>query len=390
MAATLYYVMCRYFNNDTNMTLTNDQKNQYDELCEFYCDPGHRMYSGEDLADVEELAKQQEFIANAGMVTNPKYNMLFRYTGTKKISHPHYVLGEIGYVINHWEEIPRGLIGNRGDFSKRFTTLDYDRPEEGGVVVCTGDVLKKYYNDGLQMLWQPPSNRYIQVTYNDILQRLEDHLFKLNDYEPGHYVNTRKITTYHYEGPTDNRQVVNDSEYYLGSQDNSIFGAVYIDYPMTGNVIDVNNGTLPEYDSKGKGYSLNNVNMTLQFQVPVASGTNNNPVNKYKGYVVSLATGSEDAQLDWLDHPRMGVSISIKKANIETTTIPGHYVESSDNPYMVKDCYERIESSPWVINSTCSSLEGALEKAKKLIVMLGIENVKVIKNVAIDQFIKVR
>ena len=52
MAATLYYVMCRYFNNDTNMTLTNDQKNQYDELCEFYCDPGHRMIL--DIACIQE------------------------------------------------------------------------------------------------------------------------------------------------------------------------------------------------------------------------------------------------------------------------------------------------------------------------------------------------
>ena len=375
MAATLYYVMCRYFNNDTNTTLTNDQKNQYDELCEFYCDPGHRI---EDLADVEELAKQQEFIANATMVTNSKYDMLFRYTGTKKILHPHYVLDEIGYVVNHWEDIPRGLIGNRGDFSKRFTTLEYDKPEEGGIVVCTESTLQKYYSNGLEMLWQAPSNRYVQVTYNEILEKLENHLFKLNDYEPGHYINTNKCVRWKYVGA----DIENLDEIYYGSQENTIFGAVWIDYPMVGNTIDIENGTI-EYDDKGKGYSLNHATH-YEFRDPNTAIT-----SKFKGYLVSLAEDSEDEQIEWSEHPRVGTSISIKKSNIQTTIIPGHNIDSTDNPYLVKDCYERIMSSPWVINSACTSLDGALEKAKKLIAMLGIENVKVIKNVAIDQFVKI-
>ena len=385
MATTLYYVMCRYLNTATNMTLTNDEQNQYNELCEFYCEPGHRIYAGEELGYLEELNKQQEFIANAAMVSNPKFDMLFRYTGTKKILHPQYILDEVGYVVNHWEDIPRGLIGNKGDFSKRFTTLEYDKPEEGGIVVCPESSLKKYYNNGVEVLWQAPSNRYVQVTYNEILEKLENHLFKLNDYEPGHYVNTNKITRWRYlnnQGATENID-----EVYYGSQENSLFGAVWVDYPMVGNTIDITNGTI-EYDDNGRGYSLSHAT-GYEFQVPVMSGTNYNAKRKFKGYLISLANGSEETQIDWIDHPRVGTSISIKKSNLETIIIPGHNIDSVDNPYLVKDCYERIMSSPWLINSACSSLDSALEKAKKLIAMLGIENVKVIKNVAIDQFVKI-
>ena len=76
--------------------------------------------------------------------------------------------------------------------------------------------------------------------------------------------------------------------------------------------------------------------------------------------------------------------------DIETTTIPGHYEDSPDAPYAIKDQYRRIDSSPWLVNCTVGSLEAALIKAKKLIEMIGLENVKVIKLVTIDQFVKIR
>lgn len=59
------------------------------------------------------------------------------------------------------------------------------------------------------------------------------------------------------------------------------------------------------------------------------------------------------------------------------------------DPYCVKDSYKRINGSPWLVNSTFGSLDAAIEKAKKLIAMIGKENVKLIKVVAFDQFIKI-
>ena len=45
--------------------------------------------------------------------------------------------------------------------------------------------------------------------------------------------------------------------------------------------------------------------------------------------------------------------------------------------------------SPWFVHATYGSLEAALEKAKTLVDMLGIENIKLIKVVPFDQFIKI-
>lgn len=64
--------------------------------------------------------------------------------------------------------------------------------------------------------------------------------------------------------------------------------------------------------------------------------------------------------------------------------------EHTEDPYLIKDTYKRISGNPWFTNCVCGSLDAALEKAKKLVSMIGIENVKVIKMVAYDQFLKIK
>ena len=59
-------------------------------------------------------------------------------------------------------------------------------------------------------------------------------------------------------------------------------------------------------------------------------------------------------------------------------------------PYMIIDTYKKVSFSPWFIAHTCGSLESALEKVKILISSIGIDNVKVIKIVPFDQFIKIQ
>ena len=46
--------------------------------------------------------------------------------------------------------------------------------------------------------------------------------------------------------------------------------------------------------------------------------------------------------------------------------------------------------SPWFVHATYSSLESALERAKLLVDMIGLENVKLIKLVPFDQFVKIQ
>lgn len=59
------------------------------------------------------------------------------------------------------------------------------------------------------------------------------------------------------------------------------------------------------------------------------------------------------------------------------------------NAYCVFDVYQRIKLSPWMVNATYGSLEAALVRAKNLIGMIGIENVKLIKLVEFDQFVRI-
>lgn len=59
-------------------------------------------------------------------------------------------------------------------------------------------------------------------------------------------------------------------------------------------------------------------------------------------------------------------------------------------PYMIIDVYERVWFSPWFAVHTCGSLASALEKAKLIVNAIGIDNVKIIKLVSIDQYIKIK
>ena len=74
---------------------------------------------------------------------------------------------------------------------------------------------------------------------------------------------------------------------------------------------------------------------------------------------------------------------------IQTKLIPGHYEDTTEYPYLIIDTYKSIPMSPWFVHATYGSLEAALTKAKSLVEMLGIENIKLIKIVPFDQFIKI-
>ena len=85
----------------------------------------------------------------------------------------------------------------------------------------------------------------------------------------------------------------------------------------------------------------------------------------------------------------LSTGATIKPNQVKTTTIPGHYEDTTEYPYLIIDTYKLIPMSPWFIHATYGSLEAALTKAKALVEMLGIENIKLIKVVPFDQFIKI-
>ena len=85
----------------------------------------------------------------------------------------------------------------------------------------------------------------------------------------------------------------------------------------------------------------------------------------------------------------LSTGATIRPNQVKTTNIEGHYEDTTEYPYLIIDTYKAIPMSPWFVHATYGSLEAALEKAKTLVEMLGIENIKLIKVVPFDQFIKI-
>jgi len=329
MAATKYQVLYRYINESTNTPITNDMSNEYQKVCEFYTDPNHKIFSTDLAVKADAMREQQEMITFGNSSDNPKTNMLFAYNGTQKINHQNWINEQVGYVVRDWSGI-RDRIGNQGDFTKEFTTLGATTPEDGGVVVCTQSVMEKYC----------PS--LIGVT-------------------------------------SDN------SEADSGTRENPYYTRAKMEKMITEATMFALNTTGYEEHVAAS----NTVRLVINkwgdtqpyYNGPIA--IEGNAMTTHLGYGSASVYGQPTAQ-------NLYSRVTITRAQLKTTLIPGHYEEATEAPYLIKDTYKRIQLSPWFVNSTYGSLEAALERAKTLVDMIGINNVKLIKLVPFDQFIKIK
>lgn len=330
MAATKYQVLYRYVNEATNTPITNSMDNEYETVREFYTDPDHKIFSTDATVQAEATDEQQQMISYGNSSENPKTNMLFAYDGTKKIKHKKWVNETTGYAVRDWSQLKRSTIGNQNDFTKEFTTLNAATPEDGGLVVCTEAVMRKYFprtitviSDNSQADMGSGTNRYYsEAKANKMIT--ESTFFALS------------TSGYGDHGQASKTQYLVDR---WGDRTGSPF--------YTG---------------------------------PVAIGRNT-MANQRNSYSSLFGSPSSDGLYS---------SVTITQAQIATVQIPGHYEDAQDAPYLIIDTYKRIQLSPWFVNCTCGSLESALTKARTLVDMLGIENVKLIKLVPFDQFIKIK
>jgi hypothetical protein len=329
MAATKYQVLYRYINEATNTAITNSMDNAYDPVCEFYTDPDHKIFSTQPSVQAEAINEQQEMISFGNSSSNPKTNMLFAYDGTKKVKHKKWVDANTGYVVRDWSRIKRSDIGNQGDFTKEFTTLNASTPEDGGLVVCNKEVFNKYF----------PST--ITVTTDNSMA----------------------------DAGTASNPFYTDAKINEMIKESTLFS--------------LNTSGYQEHCSPSKTVSLKTsfYDSMTYYNGPVA--IEGNAMRTYTGYQNASVYGQPDNR-------NLYGSVTVKQDQVTTTIIPGHYEEAIDAPYLIKDTYKRIKLSPWFVNYTCGSLEAALGKARVLVDMLGIENVKVIKIVPFDQFVRIK
>lgn len=326
----MYQVLYRYINESTNAVITNSMDNEYETVREFYSDPDHKIFSEDKSVQAEAMDEQQEMISFGNNSSNPKTNMLFAYDGTKKIKHKKWIEEATGYAVRDWKQLKRSSIGNQNDFTKEFTTINAASPEDGGLVVCTKDIMEKYF----------PKETITVVSDNT----LADSGITSNRY---------------YAEETINKMITESTLFAL---DTNGYG---------------DHGQPSKTSSLKDAYGR--VTATY-FSGPVAIGKNDMATytNRY-----SSAYGSPS-------NDGLYSSITVTRKQIKTVIIPGHYEESVEAPYLIADTYKRIQLSPWFVNCTCGSLEAAITKAKALVDMIGIENVKIIKTVSVDQFVKIK
>lgn len=329
MATTRYQLLHRYMNEGTNTAITNTMTAKYEETMEFYTDPDHRIFSTNELDKAAAIDAQQEMISEGNSGDNPKANMIFAYDGTKKIKHKKWVNETTGYIVNDYTKIARSKIGNRGDYSKEFTTIDKATLEDGGTVICDESVFKKYFPSTVTVVSDNSladggsgTNKF--YTEDKIRELIENTTFF-------------KLTTTDYTAHTSRSEVIRD-----------VFDVPY-------------------------------------FTGPVAIGANNmikqNIRISFYDYSDIFASTEET---------NLYGEVTVTPAQVLMGVIPGHYEDVNAYPYLIKDTYKRIQLSPWFVNCTTTSLDAAIAKAKILVDMIGLDNVKLIKLVPFGQFVKIK
>lgn len=323
MAATKYQVLYRYTNPNSNQFITNDVESKYNSVLEFYHDE-HKIAVGLDDEILNANNEKSELIINGNNTVNDNYNMLFKFTGTKRINKKVWLSESTGYVIRDKKAI-KNLTTRAvdGDYSGDYLLMEGDTIENG-VVVAKNNIPKDITVIKDESL---ASNKNYYTTEEVKNLITEATIYKL--------VSVEDITSYKVAGIVKSISGYMADNSYHSTQD-VYEGPVFID------------------------------------EVPTSKSGNH-------------ATSSRCVT----DKNNSCSKIRIQPSHIETYTIPAHYEESADYPYVICDTYDRVEQSPWFILSTHGSLTSALEKTKAIVKSVGIENVKLIKIVPTEQFIKI-
>lgn len=93
MGATRYQVMFRYINPATNVAITNNMSNEYTETFDIHTNR-HKIMSNIEKEIFEAEDERDEMIMFGNDASNPKYDMIFAYGGTKKYLHKAWENGQ--------------------------------------------------------------------------------------------------------------------------------------------------------------------------------------------------------------------------------------------------------------------------------------------------------
>lgn len=329
MGTTKYQILYRYTNPNSNQFVTNDAESDYKAIMELYSDL-HKIAIGTPDEVLQANKEKSELIVNGNSTGNDNYNMLFKFTGTKRFNKKVWKPKSTGYVIRDKDAV------------RHLTTRAVDGDYSGDYLLIEGDTI----DNGVVVAKRNPMTSAINITAADAANG-------------SYFINQAELR----------KAIINSTIGKLVSDDFDDYGTLR---------------TWTDYNGTDGGVSYINIKVTnfITMSINYRSG--------WSSYTTVQNALRDAAYNSVLSAGGLGFTeIKIQPHQVETYEIPAHFEEQADYPYAICDTYERIEQSPWFILSTHESLTSALEKVKAVVKAVGVENVKLIKVVPTDQFVKI-
>lgn len=398
-----------------------------------------------------EGESEREAIILNEMANANKSNNFYVYSGTTKEYHKTFVPEAIGYKVENVAGVPaRQMPTGPDDYSKHFVMLGGSKPGiDGAFLVCKSEYISAYKTaysetnakkEQIVLSGEKFANNLFFSWYNP----QDDSYIPAYGETPA---TLAPVTSQSVNALYGGSRIINlDGEDYLITSAKSLQCAAYISrtwvtgpsYSQTTHYETKYNGSTIEYDLQNWGTLFFNCGTVIPPQISFATSDNatllnassvmpsepssldgDDVVNAYIKYAATLsgrtanADGSSNTRTEsknggampqyinyftgWkvadLEAANMGnfiATLTVAKANLTRYPIPAHYEPSGKAPYLIKDNYKKIPLSPWILHSVHNSLESGLEKARVLVSMIGIDNVKLIKTVPFDQFVKIK
>lgn len=416
---TQYRLLYRYVNPTTNTAITNEA--EYVPTEEFF-HPKHKanvdasylntlqndgynlLYKAEGTDQDEYVAmlrnegdKEREAIITENMANENKSNNLYVYNGTKKYFHKNFIPDQLGYVVRDWTKVPSSQIPKGpDDYSKHFVMLGGNQlGVDNAYLVCKPEYIDTY------MKAKDNSNAKCFINFSTNDNTNKGYAKNAAFYKTSGYIK-------------DVASIIDDATFFKWYNDKIITDVpTYGEIPPSGVLATDQtrvNPTTGETWLITKWTTVTRSSSTStttggQFHYLFWDNTKGNyvyPTIATATFTITTGTSSSGTtstytgwKLDSLTSAGYLVgtyasNLCVNQKNIIQTVIPAHYEESGDNPYIIKDTYKKVALSPWILHSVHKSLESGLDSAKKLVSMLGISNVKLIKYVPVDQFIKIK
>lgn len=402
---TMYRLFYRYVNPSTGTPITNDSK--YTPTEEFYTTDhksaltaktlqefdkdGYALLQKHNNIDEEEYArkmvneatKNQEAMITENRSNQDKANNLYVYDGTKKVYHKKFIPEQLGYLVRDWDRVPAAQIpSGPDDYSKDFVIMGGIKlGVDNAFLVCKPERIDNYFKD----IVIDPNSKNTQdiITYkgiainkqNVVIDDIDEIIHQKTYFEWNNNLQEERETYYKESKiiPNQSNKITTDT----GDELILINTRTYSDNYSSGTryyIVFYNN-------DKTKLSKLSDIDNCITNYTPRHDGSS---YTSYTGYSV------EALQKMGLTNLRWGNSVTVDKTVLIRYAIPEHYEEIGADPYYIKDTYKKIDLSPWMLHSIHHSLESGLNMARKLVSKVGIENVRLVKNVPVDQFIKIK